>query len=179
MGMTIQSAVEVLSSAAEGMSGDVRAKLMTELRRSPQSVGDLAKAIGANQPLVSHHLSLMEMAGVAVKQRDGRSVVYALNASCFTKVAEAAAVLAEAKPLPEIKAKVIVEKPAEKPAADKPKSKGKNKGKAKTETKVEAPKVEAIADTPAVAETPAEAPVAETPAADAAPVAAEPEPAVA
>ena len=170
MGMTIKDAVETLSSAADGMSGDVRAKLMTELRRSPQSVGDLAKAIGANQPLVSHHLSLMEMAGVAVKQRDGRSVVYALNASCFTKVAEAAAVLAEAKPLPEIKAKVIVEKPAEKPAVDKPKSKGKAKGKAKTETKVEV-----IADTPAVAEAPvAEAPVAETPVA-----VAEPEPAIA
>jgi len=137
MGMTIKDAVGVLSSAADGMSGDVRSKLLVELRRSPQSVGQLAAAVGQNQPLVSHHLNNMERAGVAMKHRDGRSVIYAVNTATFTKVAEASAVLAEAKPLPTITPKVIAEKTAKA-------EKGKKDKKA--EKKSDAPKVEVTAE---------------------------------
>jgi ArsR family transcriptional regulator, virulence genes transcriptional regulator len=55
-----------------------RLEILHELARGPVEVGRLAKAIGASQPNVSQHLSMLRTAGIVEAARDGREVRYRL-----------------------------------------------------------------------------------------------------
>jgi ArsR family transcriptional regulator, nickel/cobalt-responsive transcriptional repressor len=56
-----------------------RVQLLGELRRAPQSVGDLAAAVGMEPSAVSHQLAVLRHLGWVVGARVGRRVVYALH----------------------------------------------------------------------------------------------------
>ena len=62
----------------KALGDDIRLKLVFELVDGPRNVGDLGEAVGANQPLVSHHLNLLRMLGVVERQRQGKQVYYTL-----------------------------------------------------------------------------------------------------
>jgi ArsR family transcriptional regulator len=55
-----------------------RLEILHELARGPLEVGRLATAIGASQPNVSQHLSVLRGAGIVEAERDGREVRYRL-----------------------------------------------------------------------------------------------------
>ena len=55
-----------------------RLEILHTLAREPMEVGRLAGLIGASQPNVSQHLSVMRTAGVVEAERDGREVRYRL-----------------------------------------------------------------------------------------------------
>jgi ArsR family transcriptional regulator len=55
-----------------------RLEILHALAREPMEVGRLAGLIGATQPNVSQHLSVMRAAGVVEAERDGREVRYRL-----------------------------------------------------------------------------------------------------
>lgn len=55
-----------------------RLEILHALARGPMEVGRLAERIGATQPNVSQHLSVLRLAGIVDAERDGREVRYRL-----------------------------------------------------------------------------------------------------
>jgi len=55
-----------------------RLEILHALALGPIEVGRLAEAIGATQPNVSQHLSVLRAAGIVEAERDGREVRYRL-----------------------------------------------------------------------------------------------------
>lgn len=55
-----------------------RLEILHLLARAPIGVGRLADAIGASQPNVSQHLSVLRASGIVEAERDGREVRYRL-----------------------------------------------------------------------------------------------------
>jgi len=55
-----------------------RLEILHLLARGPIEVGRLADAIGASQPNVSQHLSVLRASGIVEAERDGREVRYRL-----------------------------------------------------------------------------------------------------
>ena len=56
-----------------------RIEIIHVLARGPIEVGRLAELIGASQPNVSQHLSVLRTAGIVDAERDGREVRYRLT----------------------------------------------------------------------------------------------------
>lgn len=56
-----------------------RIEILHVLAESPVEVGRLARRIGASQPNVSQHLSVLRAAGLVEAERDGREVRYRLS----------------------------------------------------------------------------------------------------
>ena len=55
-----------------------RLLLIVELRHGPRTVGELARALGASQPLTSRHLGVLREKGLVHAVRDGSYVRYSL-----------------------------------------------------------------------------------------------------
>jgi ArsR family transcriptional regulator len=56
-----------------------RLEIIHRLAEGPCEVGRLAEEIGASQPNVSQHLSVLRNAGIVEAERDGRGVRYRLT----------------------------------------------------------------------------------------------------
>ena len=56
-----------------------RLLIIVELRDRPRTVGELARAIGASQPLASRHLGILREKGLVRAERDGSYVRYSLT----------------------------------------------------------------------------------------------------
>jgi ArsR family transcriptional regulator len=56
-----------------------RLDILHRLADGPCEVGRLAEAIGASQPNISQHLSVLRSAGLVEAERDGREVRYRLT----------------------------------------------------------------------------------------------------
>lgn len=50
------------------------------------TVTELCEALGAEQPLVSHHLSTMRLKGILDSERQGKNIFYSLKIQEVTKV---------------------------------------------------------------------------------------------
>jgi ArsR family transcriptional regulator len=55
-----------------------RLEILHRLAQGPCEVGRLAEELGASQPNVSQHLSVLRAAGIVEAERDGREVRYRL-----------------------------------------------------------------------------------------------------
>jgi DNA-binding transcriptional ArsR family regulator len=56
-----------------------RLKILQALCAGPQTVTDIVLAVGATQANVSKHLSLLAMAGILTRTRDGQCVYYGMK----------------------------------------------------------------------------------------------------
>ena len=56
-----------------------RVRILSRLGAGPCSVGELARAVGMEQPAVSQQLRVLRHLGLVVGERDGRQVIYALH----------------------------------------------------------------------------------------------------
>lgn len=56
----------------------VRLAILDELSLGERSAGDLVKALGLPQPLVSQHLTVLRAAGVVRRRRDANRQIYGL-----------------------------------------------------------------------------------------------------
>jgi len=56
-----------------------RLEILHALARGPIEVGRLARTVGASQPNVSHHLSVLRSTGIVIAEREGREVRYRLG----------------------------------------------------------------------------------------------------
>ena len=71
------SAVKI-AETLQALASPNRLMILTRLRQSPCSVGDLSTAVGMEQPAVSHQLRLLRALGLVAGDRNGRSIVYRL-----------------------------------------------------------------------------------------------------
>lgn len=71
-------ALEALRRAAAALGDRTRVRLLLELTAGPRRVGELVEAVGASQPLVSHHLAVLAEAGWVIKAGAGKRSAYAL-----------------------------------------------------------------------------------------------------
>ena len=77
-------------------SEHTRHMMLVKLSRSGSATaGELVKATGRTQPLVSHHLRVLKEAGVLKSRRDGRNMIYSIRGKrierAFEKMNKAAA----------------------------------------------------------------------------------------
>jgi len=56
-----------------------RVLILVELRRGPKTVGEIAEAIGASQPMTSRHLAVLREKGLLQARRQGTYVRYSLT----------------------------------------------------------------------------------------------------
>lgn len=56
-----------------------RVRVLSQLRAAECAVGDLATAVGMEQPAVSHQLRILRDLGLVVGVRQGRQVIYRLH----------------------------------------------------------------------------------------------------
>ncbi len=73
---------ETARSVAETMQAlatPSRVRILSRLGAGPCSVGELARAVGMEQPAVSQQLRVLRHLGLVVGERDGRQVIYALH----------------------------------------------------------------------------------------------------
>jgi DNA-binding transcriptional ArsR family regulator len=69
---------QVHARVCKALADPKRLLIINELRDGPQSVSDIAAALGISQPNVSRHLALLRDRGFVTTERYGSSVHYAL-----------------------------------------------------------------------------------------------------
>lgn len=55
-----------------------RFAILRHLARKPRPVSDLARAVGIERSLLSHHLRILREAGLVSTERNGKTIVYSL-----------------------------------------------------------------------------------------------------
>jgi DNA-binding transcriptional ArsR family regulator len=67
------------ADAMKVLSDPTRLRIVRELIGGARNVSQLAKAVALDQPRVSHHLARMRMAGLVVRERQGRKLIYRIH----------------------------------------------------------------------------------------------------
>lgn len=67
------------AKAMKVLSDATRLHIVRILIGGPLNVSSLAKATGLSQPRVSHHLARMRSAGLLIRERDGRRIIYKID----------------------------------------------------------------------------------------------------
>ncbi|HEX2214573.1 MAG TPA: metalloregulator ArsR/SmtB family transcription factor [Mycobacterium sp.] len=67
-----------VAETLQALASPNRLLILTRLRQSPCSVGELSAAVGMDQPAVSHQLRLLRALGLVTGDRSGRNIVYRL-----------------------------------------------------------------------------------------------------
>ena len=68
----------------KALANETRLKIVDRLSNGECCVGDLVRAVGADQPTVSKHLAVLRAVGVVDDERRGNSVVYRIVTPCVT-----------------------------------------------------------------------------------------------
>jgi DNA-binding transcriptional ArsR family regulator len=61
------------------MADKTRRRILDLLREGDLSAGDIAQKFEMTKPAISHHLSALKEAGLAVERREGQHVIYSLR----------------------------------------------------------------------------------------------------
>jgi DNA-binding transcriptional ArsR family regulator len=62
-----------LDAVFHALADPTRRALLEHLTEGPATVGELARPFGISQPAVSHHLRVLEVAGLVIRTRRGRT----------------------------------------------------------------------------------------------------------
>ena len=73
--------VRTVAQCLQALAAPSRLLILGHLREGPSSVGELAAAVGMEQPAVSQQLRLLRHLGLVVSERQGRRVFYGLHDS--------------------------------------------------------------------------------------------------
>lgn len=88
----LKQRVDRLSALAKALSDPNRLRILLTVAAGRKSVSQVVERVGLSQPLVSHHLKELRLAGLVAVERDGPFVFYELIDS---RVVEVLAGLAE------------------------------------------------------------------------------------
>ena len=66
----------------------MRLKILQAICQKPRSVNEIVTAVGATQANVSKHLSLLAMAGILTREKDGQCVYYGMKDPLTLKLCE-------------------------------------------------------------------------------------------
>jgi len=75
-----------LGKVFQAMSDPTRRRILEMLRSSELSAGAIADAFQMTKPAISHHLSVLKEAGLAVERREGQRIIYALEPGSIVAV---------------------------------------------------------------------------------------------
>ncbi len=75
---TREDVFQLHAQICRALADPSRLLIIVELRSRPRTVGELARAIGASQPLTSRHLGILREKGIVNAARDGAFVRYSL-----------------------------------------------------------------------------------------------------
>lgn len=84
--------LEMHAKVCRTLAHPLRLALMNALRDGERTVGDLAEAVGARQPLVSQHLGVLRDQGLLHHHRNGNEVYYSV---AYPKMIQACDLLRE------------------------------------------------------------------------------------
>lgn len=76
---TDRSQLDELCQVFRLLSDPTRLRILTILSHGERHVTSLCQTLELPQPTVSHHLSLLRMAGITTPRRNGKQVFYRLN----------------------------------------------------------------------------------------------------
>ncbi|HWD65576.1 MAG TPA: metalloregulator ArsR/SmtB family transcription factor [Solirubrobacteraceae bacterium] len=68
-----------VAETMQALATPSRVRILSRLGIGPCSVGELARAVGMEQPAVSQQLRVLRHLGLVVGERDGRQIIYALH----------------------------------------------------------------------------------------------------
>ena len=68
-----------LGKVFKAMSDGTRRGILEMLRAGDLSAGEIAAAFSLTKPAISHHLSVLKEAGLAVERREGQQIIYSLR----------------------------------------------------------------------------------------------------
>jgi DNA-binding transcriptional ArsR family regulator len=68
-----------VAETMQALATPSRVRILSRLGAGACSVGELARAVGMEQPAVSQQLRILRHLGLVVGERDGRQVIYALH----------------------------------------------------------------------------------------------------
>jgi len=68
-----------VAEVMQALATPSRVRILSRLKDSPCSVGEIALTVGMEQSAVSHQLRILRHLGLVVGTRHGRQVVYALH----------------------------------------------------------------------------------------------------
>jgi DNA-binding transcriptional ArsR family regulator len=75
-----------LGKVFQAMSDPTRRRILEMLRAGDLSAGQIADEFKMTKPAISHHLSVLKEAGLAVERREGQKVIYSLEPGSIVEV---------------------------------------------------------------------------------------------
>src|SRR5258707_120208 len=61
------------------MADQTRREILELLRDGDRAAGEIADRFSLTKPAISHHLSVLKAAGLAVERREGQHIIYSLR----------------------------------------------------------------------------------------------------
>lgn len=75
-----------MNDAFKALSDPTRRAILHELRRAPQSAGELAERFPLSKSTLSGHFNVLKAADLVATEKRGTTIIYRLNASVFDEV---------------------------------------------------------------------------------------------
>src|SRR5262245_52717808 len=63
----------------KAVADKTRRQILEMLREGDLSAGEIADRFNLTKPAISHHLSVLKAAGLALERRDGQHIIYSLR----------------------------------------------------------------------------------------------------
>lgn len=78
----------MLDQTLRALSDPTRREILRLLRDGDRSAGDIAERFPMTAASISHHLTVLREAGLVSAVRDGRSIIYSLEATVMQELLE-------------------------------------------------------------------------------------------
>ncbi len=69
-----------INKFGKGIGNEARYRILQALLKGPRTVGEITRTVKLSQPSVSQHLATLKACDLVVDERQGKEVVYAVNA---------------------------------------------------------------------------------------------------
>lgn len=81
----------------KALADPTRREILQLLQARDLTAGEIADRFSISKPSISHHLSLLKQAGLALDVRRGQNIVYSLNTTVFEEALSWMLAMAEKK----------------------------------------------------------------------------------
>jgi ArsR family transcriptional regulator len=75
-----------LTGAFKAIADPTRREILHLLRKDEMTAGDVAAHFDMTKPTMSHHFSVLRVAGLVTSRREGQTIWYALNTTVLEDV---------------------------------------------------------------------------------------------
>lgn len=75
-----------LNATFKALADPTRRKILSLLRGSDLTAGEIADQFNISKPSISHHLNLLKQADLVSDERKGQNIYYSLNTSVFEEI---------------------------------------------------------------------------------------------